>query len=185
VWIFLVWYQIKISCLKFSFFDEVTFHVSSKVNMHNCRILAPQNPRSSIELQPDSPNVNVFCAALSEQEVCGPFIFAESTLTCACYLDMPDSWLWLQITKDIPHDLIHFQQDGAPTHYHRELRQFLDDQLPGRWSRRAGPIPWPPKSPDLKPLEFFLWGYVKEHGYFPPLPRTVRELNERIFETIV
>jgi hypothetical protein len=33
--------------------------------------------------------------------------------------------LWPQLTEDIPQNLIHFQQDGAPPYYHRELRQFL------------------------------------------------------------
>jgi hypothetical protein len=27
---------------------------------------------------------------------------------------------------------------------------------------RGGPIAWPPRSPDLTPLDFFLWGYVKD-----------------------
>jgi hypothetical protein len=43
-------------------------------------------------------------------------------------------------------------------HYNRELQQFLDDQLPGRWVGGAGPIPWPPRSPDLNPLDFFFGG---------------------------
>ncbi|GFS63633.1 uncharacterized protein TNCV_1961891 [Trichonephila clavipes] len=33
------------------------------------------------------------------------------------------------------------------------------------WIGRDGPIAWPPRSPDLTPLEFFLWGYVKDNVY--------------------
>ena len=29
------------------------------------------------------------------------------------------------------------------------------------WIGRGGPIPWPPKSPDLNPLDFCVWGYAK------------------------
>jgi len=39
---------------------------------------------------------------------------------------------------------------------------------------------WPPRSPDLTICDFFLWGYVKDRVYVPPLPPTVDELQERI-----
>jgi hypothetical protein len=34
-----------------------------------------------------------------------------------------------------------------------------------RWNGRGGPITWPPRSPDLTPLEFCLWIYVKNIVY--------------------
>ncbi|PNE09498.1 hypothetical protein B7P43_G00003, partial [Cryptotermes secundus] len=42
-----------------------------------------------------------------------------------------------------------------------QVRAFLDRTFPGRWISRDSPIPWPPHSPDITPLDFFLWGYVK------------------------
>ncbi|PNF22978.1 hypothetical protein B7P43_G11389 [Cryptotermes secundus] len=39
---------------------------------------------------------------------------------------------------------------------------------------------WPTRSPDLTPCDFFLWGYIKDRVYVPPLPRTLVELRERI-----
>jgi hypothetical protein len=65
-----------------------------------------------------------------------------------------------------------------------EVRQFLDDQLPGRWIGRVGPIPWPPRLPYLKPQDFSFWGYAKENVYIPPLPRTINQLKEHISETV-
>jgi len=38
-------------------------------------------------------------------------------------------------------------------------------RFPDAWIGRGGPIPWPPQSPDLSPLDFFLWGYIKNNGY--------------------
>jgi hypothetical protein len=38
---------------------------------------------------------------------------------------------------------------------------------------------WPPRSPDLTPLDFFLWGYIKGQVYKTP-PANVDELRERI-----
>jgi hypothetical protein len=37
--------------------------------------------------------------------------------------------------------------------------------MAGRWVGRNGPIPWPLRSSDLTPLDFFLWGYVKNIVY--------------------
>jgi len=39
---------------------------------------------------------------------------------------------------------------------------------------------WPPRSPDLTPCDFFLWGYLKERVYVPPLPADLDELTNRI-----
>ena len=30
---------------------------------------------------------------------------------------------------------------------------------------RSGPVNWPPRSCDLTPLDYFLWGYVKADVY--------------------
>jgi hypothetical protein len=39
---------------------------------------------------------------------------------------------------------------------------------------------WPPRSPDLTPRDTFLWGYVKEQVFVPPLPMDIDELKLRI-----
>jgi hypothetical protein len=39
---------------------------------------------------------------------------------------------------------------------------------------------WPPRSPDATPCDFFLWGYVKDQIYAPPLPASIPELKVQI-----
>jgi len=58
-----------------------------------------------------------------------------------------------------------FQHDGAPSHYTRAVVNHLNDRFPGRWLGRNGPQRWPPRSPDLTPLDFFLWGHIKKVVY--------------------
>ena len=36
---------------------------------------------------------------------------------------------------------------------------------------------WPPRSPDLTPCDFFLWGFVKDT--VPPLPANLQDLRNR------
>ena len=48
---------------------------------------------------------------------------------------------------------------------------------------RDGPIPWPPRSPDITPLDFFLWGYVKNIVYRTKV-RDINDLQHRIIQVI-
>jgi hypothetical protein len=43
-----------------------------------------------------------------------------------------------------------------------QTQQHLNTQFPDRWLGRGGPLSWPARSPDLNPLDFFLWGHLKE-----------------------
>jgi hypothetical protein len=76
-----------------------------------------------------------------------------------------------------------FQQDGAPAHFARPVKAFLNDNFPGRWIGRGGPVDWPAYSPDLTPCDFWLWGMVKDQVYSAPM-RTLDDLKRRITETI-
>jgi hypothetical protein len=38
---------------------------------------------------------------------------------------------------------------GAPPHFSRNVREFLDNQYPQRWIGRGGSHHWPARSPDL------------------------------------
>jgi hypothetical protein len=55
--------------------------------------------------------------------------------------------------------------DGAPSHCGRTGSDYLDATLPNRWLGRDGPLAWPPSSPDITPLDLFLWDYVKDKFY--------------------
>ena len=62
------------------------------------------------------------------------------------------------------------QQDGAPPHWGSHVRLFLDATFPSSWIGRDDPTPWPPRSPDITPLHFFLWRYVKDKVFSTPVP---------------
>jgi hypothetical protein len=158
------------------FSDEATFHVCGKVNRHNCRIWGSENPHVLREHLRDSPKVNVWCG-LFHDCVIGPFFFAEQSITGSIYLDMLENFAMPQL-EELGNEIM-FQQDGAPPHWSLIVRHFLTETMPGRWIGRGGPIPWPPRSPDITPLDFFLWGYVKDRVYATKVQNLV-ELKHRI-----
>ena len=74
---------------------------------------------------------------------------------------------------------------AATVHFHRNVRVLLNRVLQQRWIEHAAKgdnhlLPWPPCSPDLTPCDFFLWGFVKDSIYVPPLPMSLNELRDRI-----
>ena len=67
-----------------------------------------------------------------------------------------------------------FMQDGAPPHFCCFVTDVLNERFPDVWIGRGGPIPWPSRSPDLSPLDFFLWRYIKNIVYAEKIRNTRR-----------
>ena len=81
--------------------------------------------------------------------------------------------------EDYDLDDMWFQQDGATSHVTRANRDLLQEKLPGRLISRLADVNWPPRSCDLTPLDFFLWGYAKDRVYANN-PQTLDELKTNI-----
>ena len=76
-----------------------------------------------------------------------------------------------------------FMQDGAPPHISCFVIDVLNERFPDAWIGRGGPIPWPPRSPDLSPLNLFLCGYIKTIVYAEKI-RNIQHLQDRITSAI-
>ncbi|GFU67129.1 uncharacterized protein TNCV_3675431 [Trichonephila clavipes] len=76
-----------------------------------------------------------------------------------------------------------FQQDGATRHTARTTIDLLKDTFGDRLISRFGPVNWPPRSCDLTPLDYFLWGYVKSLVYADK-PQTLDHLEDNIRRVI-
>ena len=146
------------------FSDEDTIHTCGHVNRHNCRIWAEDQPNVMQEWERDTPKVNVWLG-LTKSTVYGPFMFIEKTVTGNVYLDMLEQFLEPQLISDGIMDTVVFQQDGAPPHFAITVRDYLNQDFPARWIGRAAPMKWPPRSPDLTPLDIFAWGFIKSDVY--------------------
>ena len=49
--------------------------------------------------------------------------------------------------------------DGTPAHFSRLVRDVLITRYHDKWMGRAGPVAWPPRSPELSPLECYMWRF--------------------------
>ena len=75
---------------------------------------------------------------------------------------------------------MYFQHDGAPPYYTSRMIEHSNESFPNRWLGRGGPIAWPPRSPDLIPLDYYLWGHMKTLMYETKVDSRAA-LRDRIF----
>lgn len=178
--------------------DESNFTRTGIVNFHNLHIWAHENP---YEIRPSSFqhefSFNVWLGVL-HNTICGPYFLPHrlNSVLFHQFLENDLHQLMDIAIDDLPLNLIGplwIQMNGAPAHYGRQVRQWLDENYTHRWIGRlppryneermpgAGPIAWPPRSPDLNPLDYFVWGFLKEGIYSTPVT-TRDELRHRIEE---
>lgn len=169
--------------------DEAHFHLSGCVNKQNFRYWAAENPRELHQKPLHSPKVTVWCA-LSSIGIIGPYFFEEGgvtiTVNCDRYCDMLENFFRPKIAEfgvEYERESFWFQQDGATAHTARRSRAILQEMFPGQVVSLHEPIPWPPRSPDLSPCDFYLWGYLKAE-VFKHRPRTLVDLKTAIEEEI-
>jgi hypothetical protein len=109
-----------------------------------------------------------------------PFFF-PSTVTGSSYLEMLQHHLMPQLQHKGKVKSVIFQHDGAPPHYSKQVRQFLAQKFPEeRVIGRGYGQRWPPRSPDLTPLDYWLWGVLKARVYHNYKPTSLDELKEKI-----
>ena len=87
------------------------------------------------------------------------------------------------LSDDIPlmiSSQMYFKHDGAQPHSTNCVRELLDELFPNGWLRRGGPVAWPPRSPDLTPLDYYHWNHMKTLVYETKVDSSAA-LRRRIF----
>ena len=121
-------------------------------------------------------------AGIWGDRIIGP-LFVSENLNAGKYLNMLQEEILPSLLNEEGDYPVYFQQDGAPPHYGIQVRRFLNQQFPDAWTGRRGPVEWPPRSPDLSPLDFYLWGHLKFMVYQVKI-QDINHLKERITDAI-
>lgn len=160
--------------------DEATFTSCGRVNLHNMHYWSRTNPHWMREVDHQNRwSVNLWCGVLGDR-IIGPFVF-DGYLNGESYLNFLQNDL-PNLLEDIPLDVrasMWYQHDGCPSHYSQRVRDFLNVRYPNRWIGRGSLFPWPPRSPDLTVLDFYLWGRIKDIVY-ETRPTTREDMIHRI-----
>ena len=103
------------------------------------------------------------------------------TVTGERYLDKLRNVIVPALKQRPDFNKLDFQQDGAPPHYATAVRNLLDETFPDKWIGRRGSIEFPPRSPDITPMDFFVWGVIKDSVYSRK-PRSVEDLRQFVID---
>ena len=153
--------------------DEAAFKLSGHVNRQNCVYWSDKNPHFTIATEPNQPGI-IVRAGISSAGIVGPVSF-EGTVSGEKYLKKLKAAMVPALKERPDFNSLYFQQDGAPPHFATAVQNFLDETFPDKWIGRRGPIKFPPRSPDLTPMDFCVWGIIKELVYSRK-PRSVEDL---------
>ena len=165
-------------CLRANFLDsiligdEAGFAMNGEVNTHNVRQYAPKGqPAPAFNFQRNGSRAKLTVWA----GLCG-----------IAYLRMLNEFVFPQLALHFNNQYWEgmfwgpwWAQDGAPAHRLVEVRDhvFGNNRVIGVGHN----VEWPPRSPDLTPCDFFLWGYVKDK-VFSTSPHDINELRQRIVD---
>lgn len=166
---------------KIIFTDEACFTRDGIFNYHNFHEWSDENPHAKAETRHQVRfSLNVWVGIVGHH-ILGP-IFLPPRLTGQSYLEFLRND-FADMLEDIPvlaRRSSWFMHDGAPAHFAVNVREHLDRCYPQKWIGRSGPVNWPPRSPDLNPLDFCIWGYAKNLVYSQKPSDTVEELRQKI-----
>lgn len=161
--------------------DEATFTTNGTVSSQNSRYWSVENPNWVINCKRQySLKVNVWCGIL-HNKIIGPFFF-EGNSNRFQFLDFLRNEFSEALDSLPIRDRVNlkFQLDGCPVHNAVIVRQWLNNHFRNQWIGPNSPlIEFPPRSPDLTPMDFFLWGTIKEKVY-KSRPQTIEDLRARI-----
>ena len=146
------------------FTNEASFTRDGINNTHNSHWWSDKNPHAIGRNSQHPFSVNVWCRVINNQLI-GPAVL-PNRLTGRAYIDFLQNehplLLEVPLTKRM---CMVFQHDGGPAHYSRLVTHHLNLTFPERWIGRGGHVQWPQRSPNLTPLDFCLWGWMKSEVY--------------------
>ncbi|GFT85722.1 transposase [Trichonephila clavipes] len=165
------------------FSDEAHFWLNGYVNKQNFHIWGEANPQVYVETPLHPEKLTGWCAYGLVESFFKNDEGHNVTVNGVRYRAMITNFFIPQLNN---HDVqeLWFQQDGATCHTARATIDLLKDTFGDRLISRFGPVNWPPRSFDLTPLDYFLWGYVKSLVYADK-PQTLDHLEDNIRRVIV
>jgi hypothetical protein len=170
--------------------DEAGFSMNGEVNTHNVSQYAPkgQPPAFNFERNDSRAKLTVWAPLCGNGLLVGPY-FLHGNVNGIAYLRMLNEFVFLQLAVNFNNQYweglfrgLWWAQDGAPAHRLIQVRDRLNEVFGN--NRVVGldhDVEWPPRSPDLTPCDFFLWGYLKDKVFSTP-PQNIQDLRQKIIE---
>lgn len=170
---------------KVFFTDEKNFYLNPPINHQNDRVWSSGKKRNVAENRLVVERAKFAKHVMVSAGVCYGgkgrlhFIPEKAKVNAKLYVDILLPRLVEDCKTVLPSGFI-FQQDGAPAHTAKLAQEWIDTNC----SDFIRKDEWPPNSPDLKPLDYHVWGAMLErYKIFHPKPTTIDE-PKKVLQTI-
>lgn len=159
--------------------DEKWFTLSQAPNRQNERYWAPCNPNVDVECKVQGERKVMCWAAIVGGQVMIHWFDQGASVNGSTYMDVLENVLWPKVRAVAEERGLWFQQDGATVHTTRQARAWLNEAFRGRVISRLTDHPWPARSPDLSPLDFWFWSVALTELRRRP-PHDLEELKQTV-----
>ena len=158
--------------------DEAMLYTNGRVNRQNCRYWSVDNPEFELDSNDQSAERVMVWGGFFGDRILGPYFF-DGNVNGINYLEMLENYVWPAI-QNLVNERTIFIHDGAPSHL--RANEWLREKFGENFVSRNGAIPWPARSPDLTPCDFFLWGYVRSKVFNHVRVQNMEDMIGRIQE---
>lgn len=163
------------------FSDEKNFDQDQKINRRNDRWLCSEPTEVPRVMHTKFPaTVMVLGVVSNEGHVMPPHFFSQGLrVNAAAYIEVLESVVKPWIDSVCGNRPYIFQQDSAPSH----KAMATQDWMAENFHDHITPNLWPPSSPDLNPLDYYVWGVVEREINKHP-HNTISSLKDAITTTM-
>lgn len=170
------------------FSDEKNFTVEQFTNRRNSRYLAvdPDDVDPSVRYSPHGkfPAKAMMFGLVGTDGFTIPPVWFKKSMDGNDYRHMLEETVIPALNAHYGRNKWVLQQDGAPSHTSIATQAFLTEKLGSRgfWPKQF----WPPSSPNLNPLDYFVWTHVEEkacataHPNITAMKQAVNEIWARM-----
>ena len=134
--------------------DKILEFGQSATHSPTKKAIAIQEIRSCVGLELLMANFFPFSGSKKEDG-------STVTVNRESYKTLMRDVLWPSVWSEMETEGYFYMLDGAPPHCTNVALEFLEETFPNRVIGRRSNRSWPARSPDLNPVDFFVWGYLE------------------------
>lgn len=159
--------------------DEKWFLLKQAPNKQNERYWGPCDPEVEVECREQGGQKVMCWAGVINGQIIIHWFDPGMSVNGQTYLNMLQTVVWPQVKAVATRKSYWFQQDGATVHTTVAARSWLQQKFGDRVISRLTAHPWPAKSPDLSPLDYWFWDVAMADLRKTP-PASLRDLKTTV-----
>ena len=149
-------FKIKWQCI------NQIFYVHRIFNSHNSHVWPVANPHAASVHHHQRRFAVKVRAGIMNDFLIGPYLLPQllSAQIYCVFLEKKLPEMMEKILLALRRNMW-LQHDRAVVHFARQVWEHLITTYNNHWIGQGGPVAWPPRSPDLTPIHFFLCDHIK------------------------